>query len=79
MRRELGELFDSARDAELARSDFAARLESLHTRFLGENADTPEMVEHRRAASKAYDDLTSGTDRHHDLERLAHALGIDPP
>jgi hypothetical protein len=36
------------------------------------------MVERRRAASKAYADLTSGTDRHHDLERLAHALGIDP-
>lgn len=79
MQRELGDLLASARTGGLAGSDFTARLESLHARFLGEDANTPEMVEHRRAASKAYDDLTAGTDRHHDLERLAQALGIGPP
>lgn len=79
MRRELADLFASARSGELTRADFAARLESLHQRFLGEDAATPNMVEQRRAASKAYDDLTLGTDRHHNLERLAEALGIDSP
>jgi hypothetical protein len=77
MRRELGELLASARSGELPASVFAARLVSLHGRFLGEDANTPGMVERRRVASVAYDDLTSGTDRHHDLERLAQALGVD--
>ena len=79
MRRELVDLFVLARDGELARSDFHDRLKSLHARFLGADADAPDMVGRRRVASKAYDDLSSGTDRHHDLERLAQALGIDAP
>jgi len=79
MQRQLADLLTSVRGGELTPSDFTVRLESLHARFLGEAANTPDMVERRRVASKAYDDLTLGIDRHHDLERLAEALGIDPP
>jgi len=79
MRGELGALLASVRDGELEPSTFEARLELLHARFVGKDASTRGMVERRRVAAVAYDDLTSGTDRHHDLERLAQALGVDLP
>jgi hypothetical protein len=79
--RELDALLAAARNGDLARPEFAARLESLHTRFLGRDAQAPEMIERRRSASAAYDDLWSGEDldTHHHLERLAASLGIDLP
>jgi hypothetical protein len=81
LRRELNALLASARNGDLASPDFAARLESLHARFLGTDANTPEMVERRLAASAAYDHLTSGKDLdpHHHLELLAATLGVDLP
>ncbi len=79
--RELAELLVAARSGALAPPDFAARLESLHTRFLGGKAHTPEMIERRRSASAAYDDLISAEDldTHHHLELLAGTLGVDLP
>ena len=79
MRDELHELLGSARRGELAPAEFAARLESLHARFLGPDAQTSDMRERRRDAVRAYEDLVAGTDmdRHHHLERLTEAL--DPP
>lgn len=81
MTRELGELLAAARSGELDVTDFAERLDSLHTRFLGDAAATPEMVEHRRRAVRAYQNLVAGIDmdRHHHLELLAEALNADPP
>jgi hypothetical protein len=78
---ELDALLAAARNGDLAPAEFAARLESLHTRFLAGNARTPEMIERRRTASAAYDDLWSGEDldTHHHLELLAASLGIDLP
>lgn len=49
-------------------ANFDARLASLHARLLGEDANAAAIVEHRRAATKAYANLTSGTDRHYNLE-----------
>ena len=74
-------LLAAARTGELAPADFAARLESLHERFLGEEAHTPETIERRRSASAAYDDLVSaeGLDTHHHLELLAETLGVELP
>ena len=79
--RELDALLTDARSGDLAPAEFAARLESLHTRFLGPNAQAPQMIERRRSASAAYDDLWSGEDldTHHHLELLAASLGIDLP
>ncbi len=79
LRLELNDLFASARSGQLERADFVARLQSLHAHFLGEEASGPKMMEQRRNAAKAYDHFLSGTDRHHDLERLAQALGVDAP
>jgi hypothetical protein len=81
LHRGLEGLLAPARGGELAPADFAARLESLHTRFLGEEAHTPEMIERRRSASAAYDDLMSAEDldTHHHLELLAGTLGVDLP
>ena len=78
---ELDALLAEARNGDLAPPEFAARLKSLHTRFLGATATTPEMIARRRAASAAYDDLWSGEDldTHHHLEILAASLGIDLP
>ena len=55
--------------------------ESLHTRFLGEKAQTSKMVERRRAASAAYDHYISDEelDTHHHLELLAETLDVELP
>jgi hypothetical protein len=81
LHRELVELLAMARSGGLAPADFAARLESLHARFLGEEAYSPEMIERRRSALAAYDDLVSAEDldTHHHLELLAGTLGVDLP
>jgi hypothetical protein len=81
MRRELGELLASTHAGELDPSDFAGRLEALYARFLGEDANTPEMTKRRHDAVTAYSDLVAGKDRdrHHHLERLAQALSPDLP
>jgi alkylhydroperoxidase family enzyme len=81
LHRELAVLLASTRNGELTPTDFAARLDSLDSRFLGEGAHTPAIVERRRAAVAAYDQLTSGKelDTHHHLEVLAEVLGVDLP
>jgi hypothetical protein len=78
MERELRDLVASVASGEIPPATFNAQLESLHARLLGEDANTVAMVEHRVAAAKAYAKLSSGTDRHHDLEQLRSALGINP-
>ncbi len=78
-RRELGDLLALARNGELDPSEFTALLESLDARFLGDDADAPALVQRRRAASAAYGELVAGMDRHHQLELLAKALGVDLP
>ena len=81
LHRELEALLAVTRSGGLAPADFAARLESLHARFLGEEAHSPELNECRRSASAAYDRLVSAEDldTHHHLELLAGALGVDLP
>ncbi len=76
LERELTELLETARTAELTPADFLARLESIHARHLGSEANSPELVDRRLEALAAYDEITLGLDRHHELERLARALGI---
>ena len=80
MRQELHELFVTARTCELTTADFAARLESVHARFLGSAAQTSDLLKRRRNAATVYDDLLAGTDmdRHHHLELLAEALDLSP-
>ena len=81
LHRELEALLVVARTGELTPAEFEARLESLHTRFLGEEAHTPEMTERRRSASAACDRLlyAADLDTHHHLELLAATLGVDLP
>jgi hypothetical protein len=79
MTRELANLLNAARDGQLPASVFAARLEWLHARFLGEDANAPEMVKRRHDASIAHERLASDIDRHHHLELLAQTLGVDLP
>ena len=77
MHRDLAELLTTARAAELTPADFPARLESIHRRhLLAEQADSPEFVKRRADALAAYDELTLGIDRHHQLEALAQALDV---
>jgi len=76
MQRELSELMSVARIDELAPADFLERLESIHVRYLGEGAHSPEFVDRRRRALAAYDEVTMGVDRHHELELLADAFGV---
>jgi hypothetical protein len=78
MRVALRELLDIAQDGALSPSAFVEQLDAIHARYLGRDADVPEVVNARRKALAAYDELTSGRDRHHQLELLADALGIGP-
>jgi hypothetical protein len=78
MRVGLGDLLDVAHDGTLSPDAFAERLESIHARYLGRDANAPAALAARRKAVAAYDELTSGRDRHHQLELIADALGIGP-
>ncbi len=73
----LCELLDVAHDGALSPAVFAERLDSIHARYLGPDANSRAAIEARRKAVAAYDKLTSGRDRHHQLELIADALGID--
>jgi hypothetical protein len=77
MQAELGELLSVARAGELAPTDFLERLESIHARYLGDEALAPEFVSRRGQALAAYDEVRLGVDRHHQLELLAQALGVE--
>jgi hypothetical protein len=80
MRREIGDILASARWGEFEPAVFGARLEEVHARFLGDQAGAPDIVEQRHLAEKAYVQLLTGTEeRHHYLELMADALGVDPP
>ena len=80
MRQELHELFVTARTCELTTADFATRLASVHARYLGSAAQTPDLLKRRRNAATVYDNLLADTDmdRHHHLELLAEALDLLP-
>ncbi len=80
MRQELHELFVTARTCDLTTADFAARLESVHARFLGSAAHSLDLLKRRRNAASVYDNLLADTDmdRHHHLELLAEALDLSP-
>jgi hypothetical protein len=78
MRVALSELLGVAHDGTLSPSAFGERLGSIHARYLGPDVNAPAVVEARRKALAAYDELTSGRDRHHQLELIADALGIGP-
>lgn len=79
MGRELNDLLATARTGELEPAEFARRLESLHARFLGADADAPATVKARQDAVEAYEHLIEETDLdgHHHLEALARALGVE--
>jgi hypothetical protein len=77
MHRELAELLTTAPAAGLTPADFPARLESIHRRHLAGQADSPEFVKRRADALAAYDEITLGVDRHHQLEALAAALDVE--
>ena len=78
MQGELGELLSVVRGEGLAPAEFLERLESIHIRYLGDDSNAPEFVTRRRKAFAAHEEFTMGVDRHHQLELLAQALGLEP-
>jgi len=74
---ELNALLEAARGRELTVAELRDRLNEIHRRYLGDAADAPDWVERRREAVAAYDDFSQTIERHHAIERLAKALGVD--
>jgi len=77
MHDELNALFWDARNESLTPSEFRERLEALHQRYFGVEADSRELVTRRLEAGAAYDEFRGTLERHHAVERLAHALGLN--
>lgn len=75
--RELAALLRAAARSELSSSGFSDRLTRIHTRRLGEDADTRTNEARRVKALRAFENLTrEATSRHHELELLAETLGV---
>jgi hypothetical protein len=79
MQAELIALLAAAQAGDLTAEQFGERLELIHARHLGGDIDAPQFVSGRRDALAAYDEFTSGRDRHHQLELVIRALGLQPP
>jgi hypothetical protein len=78
MERELGSFLDVVRRGKLTPVAFVEQLEAIHGRFLGDELNSDEPVKARLDALAAYEELLSDIDRHHQIELLAQALGVDP-
>jgi len=79
MRSDLAALLGEASASVLSSADFYERLRRIHTRHLGEKADTPTNATRRAEALKAFERLTrEAPSRHHEFELIAVALGIQP-
>ena len=79
MRADLAALLGEASAGELSSAAFHDRLTQIHTRHLGENADTAANKTRRADALKAFERLTrEAPSRHHEFELIAAALGIQP-
>jgi hypothetical protein len=79
MQDELVALLAAAQADDLTPEQFRERIELIHARHLGGDIDAPEFVNSRRDAVAAYDEFTSGRDRHHQLELVSRALQIRSP
>ena len=77
MQQELRAFLDVVRDGQLTPATFLQQLEAIHGRFLGNDFNSVEHAKARQHALAAYDEFTGGIDRHHEIEQIAHALGID--
>ena len=77
MEHELRDLLESVKAGVHTSETFAAALESIHRSHLGKGADDPKYVEVRRKALKRYMKLPETIEHHHQLERLAKALGVE--
>jgi hypothetical protein len=77
MQADLAALHAAAADGRMEPGAFLEQLQLIHLRDLGDEADLPAFVRARHRAYMAYEELTLGRDRHHQLELLAVALGIE--
>jgi len=79
MHADLTAFLDDATAGELSSVDFYDRLTEIHTRYLGGNANTAANKARRAKALRAFERLTrEAPSRHHELELIAEALGIQP-
>lgn len=78
MPRDLDDLLEAVKYGRLRSGEFEARLEEIHRTRAPAAAELPEYVELRREALARFEDVTQSFERHHQLERLAETLAIDP-
>jgi hypothetical protein len=78
MQHDLREVLDEAHSGAMTSAAFRDALESIYRRHLGEDAELPGNIEARREASELYDDRLGTIERHHQLERVGRALGLEP-
>jgi hypothetical protein len=79
-RADLAALLRDVRAGELTSADFYERLSDIHGRHLGDDANSAANEMSRIRALRAFEGLTrEAPSRHHELERLADALGISTP
>jgi hypothetical protein len=75
--RELQVLLAGVKAGEFGLDDFSPRLDAIHRAHLGDAANEPELAAARRKAGDRHADYVLSIERHHGLERLARALGIE--
>ena len=78
MRHELVALVADVDAYAMTSDEFRDRLEVIHERHLGADADSPKTLAASSKALAAFDRLTDSIERHHQLEQLQLALGLAP-
>ena len=78
MQHDLRDLLAAARLGELTPEGFNDRLAEIHVEHVGEAAHVSQYVDVRRTALAQYTKMADTIERHHQLERLARTLGIEP-
>lgn len=75
---DLRALLDDVRAGGLSADEFRERLTRIHEKHPVDEALSRRLESERRQAFRAFDALTrEAPSRHHELERLAEALGVD--
>ena len=79
MRDELTALLADVRVGAFSLGAFVEGLDAIQTRFLSEaQRASAQVVQQRDEAIEAFIALVGDLEKHHQVERLARVLGLDP-
>lgn len=77
LQHDLRTLLTDVKSTDLGAAEFAERLEAIHRAHFGDDAGHSDLIAARRKSGVRHADYVLSIERHHALERLARALGLE--